>query len=50
MSELSAGNAKLVQYLNEAYGTEMRLENALQAHISMTVSDRYKRRLKEHLN
>ena len=37
MSELSAGNAKLVQYLNEAYGNEVRLENALQAHISMTV-------------
>jgi ferritin-like metal-binding protein YciE len=49
MSELTAGNAKLVQYLNEAYGTEMRLETTLQAHISMTASDRYRRRLREHL-
>jgi ferritin-like metal-binding protein YciE len=50
MSELSVGNAKLVHYLNEAYGTEMRLETALQAHISMTVSERYRKRLKDHLS
>jgi ferritin-like metal-binding protein YciE len=49
MSELTAGNAKLVQYLNEAYGAETRLETMLQAHISMTANDRYRRRLKEHL-
>jgi ferritin-like metal-binding protein YciE len=49
MTELSAGNAKLVQYLNEAYGTEKRLETALEAHIGMTAQPRYKKRLKEHL-
>jgi ferritin-like metal-binding protein YciE len=49
MSELSAGNTKLVQYLNEAYGSEMRLETTLQAHISMTASSKYRRRLKDHL-
>lgn len=50
MPELSAGEAKLVQYLNEAYGTEKRLETALAAHIAMTTHARYKRRLKEHLS
>jgi ferritin-like metal-binding protein YciE len=49
MSELSTRNTKLVHYLNEAYGMEMRLETTLQAHISMTSNDRYRRRLKEHL-
>jgi ferritin-like metal-binding protein YciE len=49
MPELSAGNAKLVQYLNEAYGLEKRLETALQAHIAMTTKATYKKRLKEHL-
>ncbi len=50
MAELSAGDAKLVQYLNEAYGTEKRLETALQAHIAMTTRPPYKKRLKEHLS
>ena len=36
MAERSAGDAKLLQYLNEAYGKEKQLETALQAHISMT--------------
>jgi ferritin-like metal-binding protein YciE len=49
MAELTAGDAKLVQYLNEAYGTEKRLETALEAHIAMTVRAPYKKRLKEHL-
>jgi ferritin-like metal-binding protein YciE len=49
MSELSAANAKLVQYLNEAYGTEKRLETALEAHIGMTTHTAYRKRLKEHL-
>ncbi len=49
MSELSAANAKLVQYLNEAYGTEKRLETALEAHIGMTTHTTYRKRLKEHL-
>jgi ferritin-like metal-binding protein YciE len=50
MAELSAGSTKLVQYLNEAYGLEKRLETALQAHIAMTTKVSYKRRLKEHLS
>jgi hypothetical protein len=36
MAELSAGNGKLVQYLNEAFGLEKRLETARQAHIEMS--------------
>jgi ferritin-like metal-binding protein YciE len=50
MAELPIGDAKLVQYLNEAYGTEKRLETALQAHIAMTARPAYKKRLKEHLS
>jgi len=49
MTEPSTGVTKLIQYLNEAYGTEMRLETALQAHISMATQPRYRKRLKEHL-
>jgi ferritin-like metal-binding protein YciE len=49
MSELSAATAKLVQYLNEAYGLEKRLETALEAHIGMTTHTAYRKRLKEHL-
>jgi ferritin-like metal-binding protein YciE len=50
MAELSAGNEKLVQYLNEAFGLEKRLETALQAHIAMTIQPTYKKRLKQHLS
>jgi len=50
LADLSAADAKLVQYLNEAYGTEKRLETALQAHIAMTTRPPYKKRLKEHLS
>jgi ferritin-like metal-binding protein YciE len=50
MADLSAGDTKLVQYLNEAYGLEKRLETALQAHIAATVRPPYKKRLKEHLS
>jgi ferritin-like metal-binding protein YciE len=49
MPELTAAEEKLVQYLNEAYGLEQRLETALQAHIAMTTLAPYKKRLKEHL-
>ena len=38
MAELSVANAKLIQYLNEAYGVERRLETALEAHIAMATS------------
>src|ERR1700722_10530629 len=50
MAELTAGDAKLVQYLNEAYGTEKRLETSLEAHIAMTAKASYKKRLREHLS
>ena len=38
-----------MQYLNDAYATERRLEIALQAHIAMTPRADYKKRLREHL-
>ncbi|HEV2728011.1 MAG TPA: DUF892 family protein [Solirubrobacterales bacterium] len=42
-------DAKLVQYLSEAYGKERELEAALQAHITMTPKGPYKKRLQQHL-
>jgi ferritin-like metal-binding protein YciE len=50
MAERTAGEAKLTQYLNEAFGIEKRLETALHAHIAMTSRPEYKKRLKEHLS
>jgi ferritin-like metal-binding protein YciE len=47
--EMTARDAKIVQYLNDAYATERRLEIALQAHIAMTPRADYKKRLREHL-
>ena len=48
--DLNARDAKLVQYLNAAYGKEKELETALQAHIKMATSRAaYKKRLQEHL-
>jgi ferritin-like metal-binding protein YciE len=49
MAEVQEREAKLIQYLNEAYGKEQELVTALQAHISLTTRDAYKKRLKEHL-
>jgi ferritin-like metal-binding protein YciE len=49
MADLTAADAKLARYLNEAYGVEKRLETALEAHIAMTVKDSYRKRLREHL-
>lgn len=49
MPELEARDAKLIQYLNEAYGKEKELETALQAHITMTTRDAYRKRLQDHL-
>ena len=46
---LNARDAKLVQYLNEAYGKEKELETSLQAHISMATRPPYKKRLQQHL-
>jgi ferritin-like metal-binding protein YciE len=48
-ADLTARDAKLIQYLNEAYGKERELETALQAHIAMTSRAPYKKRLQEHL-
>jgi len=48
--DLNARDAKLIQYLNEAYGKEKELETALQAHIKMAASRAaYKKRLQDHL-
>lgn len=48
-AEPTTREAKLIQYLNEAYGKEKELETALKAHISMTTRDAYKKRLRDHL-
>jgi ferritin-like metal-binding protein YciE len=45
----TAREAKLTQYLTEAYAKEKELETALQAHIGMTTRPPYKKRLQEHL-
>jgi ferritin-like metal-binding protein YciE len=47
--EPTTREAKLIQYLNEAYGKEKELETALKAHILVTSRDAYKKRLREHL-
>jgi len=48
MSEQTAGDQKLVQYLNEAYGKEKELEAALGAHIEMTNRAPFRKRLQQH--
>ncbi len=45
----TAREAKLTQYLTEAYAKEKELETALQAHIGMTTRPPYKKRLQQHL-
>jgi ferritin-like metal-binding protein YciE len=49
MTAPSVADEKLIQYLNEAYGLEQRLETALQAHIAMATHAPYEKRLREHL-
>ena len=49
MNDLNARDAKLVQYLNEAFGKERHLEQALSAHISLTTRPDYRKRLEQHL-
>jgi len=49
MTETTASQAKLIQYLSEAYSKEKELETALEAHIGMTTRMPYKKRLREHL-
>jgi len=49
MADPSVAQQKLIQYLNEAYGLEQRLETALQAHIGMASNAPYRKRLRDHL-
>ena len=50
MADITARDAKLIQYLNEAYGKEKQLEADLRAHIAMTEGKKtYRKRLQEHL-
>jgi ferritin-like metal-binding protein YciE len=50
MVDTKIRDAKLTQYLNEAYGKEKELETALTAHIGMTTRRAYQKRLRDHLN
>jgi ferritin-like metal-binding protein YciE len=49
MADPNERDAKLIQYLSEAYGNERELEVALQADIAMTTKPQYKKRLQQHL-
>jgi len=49
MADPNERDAKLVQYMNEAYGKERELEVALQVDIAMTAKAPYKKRLQQHL-
>jgi ferritin-like metal-binding protein YciE len=49
MADMNERDAKLVQYLSEAYGKEKELETTLEAHIAMTTKEPYEKRLKQHL-
>jgi ferritin-like metal-binding protein YciE len=49
MADLNERDAKLVQYLSEAYGKERELETALQAHIALIGKGPYRKRLQQHL-
>jgi ferritin-like metal-binding protein YciE len=49
MADMNERDAKLVQYLSEAYGKERELETSLQAHIAMTTKAPYRKRLQQHL-
>jgi ferritin-like metal-binding protein YciE len=49
MTDPNERDAKLIQYMSEAYGKERELEMALQVDIAMTTEDRYKKRLKGHV-
>lgn len=49
MADPNERDAKLIQYMQEAYGKEQELEMALQADLLITTKDPYKKRLKQHL-
>lgn len=48
-TELNERDAKLTQWLNEAYAKETELETDLTAHIALTEKAAYKKRLQQHL-
>jgi ferritin-like metal-binding protein YciE len=47
--QMTARDAKLVQWLNEAHVKEAELEADLSAHIALTQKESYKKRLRAHL-
>jgi ferritin-like metal-binding protein YciE len=49
MADPNERDAKLIQYMQEAYGKEQELEMALMADITLTTKDPYRKRLKQHL-
>jgi ferritin-like metal-binding protein YciE len=49
MPDPNQRDAKLIQYLSEAYGKERELETALQVDIAITTKAPYKKRLQGHL-
>src|SRR6201986_4728028 len=49
MADPNQRDAKLIQYLSEAYGKERELEMALQVDITITTKAPYKKRLQQHL-
>jgi ferritin-like metal-binding protein YciE len=49
MSDTPTRDAKLVQFLNEAYAKEKQLETSLEVHAEATPRDDYAKRIKDHL-
>jgi len=49
MTDPNERDAKLIQYMSEAYGKERELEMALQVDIALTSKSPYAKRLKQHL-
>jgi ferritin-like metal-binding protein YciE len=49
MSDTPTRDAKLVEFLNEAYAKEKQVESALEAHAEVTTHDDYAKRIKDHL-
>jgi DNA-binding protein HU-beta len=49
MADPNQRDAKLIQYLQEAYGNEQEMELALQADLLVTTKGAYQKRLKQHL-
>jgi ferritin-like metal-binding protein YciE len=49
MADPNQRDAKLIQYLSEAFGKERELETALQVDIAITTKAPYKKRLQQHL-